>query len=816
MSKGLENLQPILKPADILAGLGGADRNLLATCIALFEESTLTRRLEHWYSKLESLKWNQWRGASSETSDEDFRDVQDTQAKWLSCDLSDDDLRLVLWIHLRGALELPARLSATHRGCALLGDDVTAKLISYLDPPGAIKSGKRWLCEKGWLSPGQPATRLSDIVLPVLDELLESSQVAEDSLVSRENRRERLAEALISLGTLSKKDREVLLNDTGANNANDKTIQNSLLLGGGLSLFGIGVSSAGFSAYILAAQVSAFIPMVTGPGLVSFVSVISNPISIIAATGGGAWWIARSARQKANVSIASRVVAMLVIQGLQTGSSGLDKICASFRRIPGVIGNEMLNDLLTDKQRDAWYVEWQLLRALWGGGPEKPAEKVMHLMETAVKGDFSKQQKRKTSHSDSEKERVNAGVFGVLTVGDILYNSAAIDPEVIKAADFSRVAEIDGYVEFAQVASEILSGSDSAVQGGISQLKGYVAERAVAADLVSSGHTVSFPDASNTSGFDLIVDGQPCQVKFHESLQGIREHFDSYDYPVFANSELAGKIPDDLVDQVFFIEGLSNELITEVAESSLNAADQMLNSSSMASAGAISIARGLIAYQSGSLTHHQLVEQVLLDGMVRVGLAGSGAAIGSAVGLLTFGPAGAWVFGTGAPILAAMQTSNATTWIKGLVRSEQLRLWERMAHARIDDLQNAVLRALKNKTELTKSKIAQAPKNWAGDYLRWRFEEDIRYAFECEKRISSFSEISMPTPERRASELLRGIASSSVHPSLYPVEMRAVTRCLGERPGLRELFDRQNIDGFGNRTKDYGDRLTRWFKDKTR
>lgn len=809
-------MQPILKPADILAGLGGADRNLLATCIALFEDSTLTRRLEHWYKKFENLEWNRWRRALNDSREEDFGGVQDTQAKWLSSDFSDDDLRLILWIHLRSALELPARLSATHRGCALLGDDVTAKLISYLDPPGAIKSGKRWLCEKGWLSAGQPATRLSDIVLPVLDELLECSQPKEGSSVGRENRRERLAEALISLRTLSKKDREALLEDTGANDANDKTIQNSLLLGGSLSLFGIGVSSAGFSAYILAAQVSAFIPMVTGPGLVSFVSVISNPISIIAATGGGAWWLARSARQKANFSIASRVVAMLVIQGLQTGSSGLERICASFRRVPGLISSDKLNDLLSDKHRDAWYDEWQLLRALWGASPEKPAEKVMHLMEAAVKDDVSEPRKRKAGHSESEKERVNAGVFSALTVGEMLYSAAAIDPEVIKAVDFSRVAEIDGYVEFAQVASEILSGSDSAVLGGISQLKGYVAERAVAADLVSSGHTVSFPEASNTPGFDLIVDGQPFQVKFHESLQGIREHFDRYDYPVFANSDLAGKIPDDLVDHVFFIEGLSSEVITEVAESSLNAADQMLNSSSMASAGAISIARGLIAYRDGSLTRHQLVEQVLLDGMVRVGLAGSGAAIGSAVGLVTFGPAGAWVFGTGAPILAAMQTSNATMWVKGLVRSEQQRLWERLAHARIDDLQSAVRRALKNKRELINSKIAEAPKNEAGNYLKWRFEEDIRYALECDMRIASLSEISMPTPERRASELLRSIASCSVHPSLYPTEMRAVTHCLGERPGLREFLDRETIDGLSDMTRGYTDSLIRWFRDKTR
>jgi len=155
-------------------------------------------------------------------------------------------------------------------------------------------------------------------------------------------------------------------------------------------------------------------------------------------------------------------------------------------------------------------------------------------------------------------------------------------------------------------------------------------------------------------------------------------------------------------------------------------------------------------------------------------------------------------------------------WVKGLVRSEQQRLWERLAHARIDDLQSAVRRALKNKRELINSKIAEAPKNEAGNYLKWRFEEDIRYALECDMRIASLSEISMPTPERRASELLRSIASCSVHPSLYPTEMRAVTHCLGERPGLREFLDRETIDGLSDMTRGYTDSLIRWFRDKTR
>lgn len=39
----------IVQPTDILAGLGAADRPLLSACIALFEDSTLARRLSQLY-----------------------------------------------------------------------------------------------------------------------------------------------------------------------------------------------------------------------------------------------------------------------------------------------------------------------------------------------------------------------------------------------------------------------------------------------------------------------------------------------------------------------------------------------------------------------------------------------------------------------------------------------------------------------------------------------------------------------------------------------------------------------------------------------
>lgn len=51
-----------VQPSDIISGLGLADRALLAACLALFEDSTLLKRLEHLYSKASNWARNglQW------------------------------------------------------------------------------------------------------------------------------------------------------------------------------------------------------------------------------------------------------------------------------------------------------------------------------------------------------------------------------------------------------------------------------------------------------------------------------------------------------------------------------------------------------------------------------------------------------------------------------------------------------------------------------------------------------------------------------------------------------------------------------------
>jgi hypothetical protein len=309
----------------------------------------------------------------------------------------------------------------------------------------------------------------------------------------------------------------------------------------------------GFSAYILAAQASAFIPLVSGPGLVSFVSVMSNPVTLVAGTVGAGWWLSSSANQRIRAIVATRAVAMLAIQGLSSGRKGLDEALKAFASIDSLPTNA--GSRLDRKQISQYQNEWILLKA---------HARSAHKVPSAGWGFFDRRVVQRPPSNREGEERLNAAAYGAMTVGDVLYHAAQISPEVIAAADFSYLADIDGSLDFALLAAGMGDGA-------VVRLKGYVAEQIVAAKLQAAGHVVTFADSASEPGWDLRVDGQPVQVKFHDSVEGIREHFSEYSYPVFANTELAGSVPDEFVDRVFFIDGVSNDLVTSITQLSVEA-----------------------------------------------------------------------------------------------------------------------------------------------------------------------------------------------------------------------------------------------------
>ena len=784
MAESSKDLVAILAPADVIAGLGAADRSMLSSCMALLDGNSLITRLDRIVVTTEA-QLDRWR---NKIRDDDAQQIIDRQKVWELSHWSDDSLRVALHIRLRTALGLPPRISGTLRGCQGLADDLTARLIHVLDPPSLVKTGKGWLRDKGWLADGEPATTLADVVMPVLDEVM--ADALKDNVQQPDpfRRRAMLRDAIINMALLSEAEQKALRDSARPDSINDAALRNMLLVGGGLAAFGASVSAAGFSAYILAAQASAFIPMVSGPGLVSFVSVLSNPITVTLVTAGAIWWLSRSAKQRVNAAVAARLVAMLTIRGVQSGRGEIESLLRSFREV-----TEVSAALGISKEDATAYLNERTLL-----GPTLTAQSVLvpsakmkllvqaHVTIPAVGGVSQSGGARKASTAGYEGN--NAAAMAALTLGDVLYSAAAVNPAVLSAADFSSVAEIDGRVAFAKVAQEILENPSASIAGHISHLKGYVAEQAVAAELTAAGHTVSFPEAANEPGWDLLVDGQAFQVKFHATTEGIRDHFERYDFPVIANSELQGKVPDQWEDQVFFIDGLSTDLVEQITAESLEAGADMLEPNVIHAAGTISLARGLIAYRSGQLSGKQALEQVLLDGGVRVSLAGSGGVAGAMLGGLIFGPAGAWVFGAGAPVLAQMQTSRVTELMRKHVKGKEYARWEAEAHSALSALQRSAITNLKKRREQIAVKMLQAPDNDAGHWLRWRLADDGRFAGECERRLIAVTPAEYPIPEQRLATLLRHVSTSGIHPVAYQAQLRAVNRVLPQRPGVADVI----------------------------
>ncbi|MGH8472245.1 MAG: hypothetical protein ACREVJ_07305, partial [Gammaproteobacteria bacterium] len=242
-----------------MAGLGAADRQLLAVSLALFDDSTLFKRVAELVDN--ASDWVE-RKLSDREVRATARSVETRMTEWHGSPFSDDELRLTLWIYLRDALGLPPRLTRSTRGARALAEEVAAAAIHAADPPSC--------------------TTLADVVQPVLQELIEAALKEGAGQMDAAAQEKLIVETKARLARLSEDDQRRMLNAVGAQELNDAAVRKILLTGGSLGVVSAGVSLGGFSAYILAAQASAFIPLVSGPALVSAVAVLSNPVTVMA------------------------------------------------------------------------------------------------------------------------------------------------------------------------------------------------------------------------------------------------------------------------------------------------------------------------------------------------------------------------------------------------------------------------------------------------------------------------------------------------------------------------------------------------------
>jgi hypothetical protein len=558
------------------------------------------------------------------------------------------------------------------------------------------------------------------------------------------------------------------------------------LLASGTSLLGVGIAVklAGFSAYILAAQAAAVIPFVGGSTAVSALFVLANPLFIGPMIVVGAYLAGEHVRATQK-RLSANVTVLLALRGIAFGADGLRTTLDGFKSLSPA-------DLipLPEKARSSIVAKLSNVRGSVGSPlPPTPWSPKGRLATPLTEETDSVLQQILSSRNREDVRE--ALIVGGVTVGDVLYDAAAIDPTVLSAADFSRAEEICSVFDFCAFSDRFRSAAAESVAGAESNLRGYVAEQIVAARLVEQGHVVSFPTTPNNPGFDLLVDGCEYQVKCLEGVAGLYKHFGTYpDVPVFANSELAEQvsaIAERWAEKVFFIEGFSREATEFIMQSALDAGVSLDDVDAPYFAAAVSAARNLLGWWHGRVPLADLPFSVVLDGAVKGGLAAVGGISGKVLGLLLFGPAGALIFGgvggAGAVLGSRWTREQATRLI-----SEE---WVASLDAATDQLHRALIQANQRKMSLLREKRSRlAEQNH--EQKAWfvaRMSDEIlavaEHLYELENDTGSRGQ-----PER-ARACLQWMGEANVHPSAVQQELSELLCALSQREPLVKAVSRK-------------------------
>lgn len=780
-----------LQSEDILIGFGSADRKLLATFIALFEDSKLSKRVKGGAGELLNGLGDSWKRTTGKEflnlqnkQGEDYLSVKSQMEYWLDEEkFTDDDLRVILWIYLRHTLQLDPVVGLSQRSLKRYATEITAATIHAFDPPELTKTVKKVLIGKS-SQEDDPKIILDEIVVPVLNEMLEEAFSGEGELDTK-SKEKIINDIRSNLSDLNQEDQKEILDSIGAKEFNDDAIRKVILTGGGLTVFGSAVNMAGFSAYILAAQASAFIPLVSGPALVSFVSVLSNPVTMIGGTVAAGYWANDKANKSIQSALAIRVVSMLALQGMSHRDkmgTHIRNFLKSFQRIDQI---EEFGEL-PEKVINSFLRQWKMASKHTQNALPEIDPKLSDWTDQPIEYLYPYLKEKKDKNEELNKTSWVTG----LTIGDVLYSLAAIDPKVMEAADFSRVEDIDNRLSFSEFAQEISKMSPAGSLGATSNLKGYVSEQVVASQLALQGHNIELANTSNEPGWDILVDGEKFQIKSLSSNSGIRSHFESYDYPVIANSELKEQIPSDLEDKVFFVDGFTDELVSDVTERSLSHGADMYEPDVPLIAIGVSTAFALHKYSSGKIRSDQAMEQVLLDGGTRVGLATLGGFLGSGIGLVIYGPAGALIWGGLMPILAQSQTSRVKSKVQKLAKTKEFVEWEENLEKKLDRLFGRINDNLNKKIDQLRTKYRQCGSGIASDFLKRRFADEGRYLHEMKSEIVEIRNNNSQSMEDKSIDTIRFLAHSTIHPIIYQDELIQISDVLKDKPSLTQSGSR--------------------------
>ncbi|MCT8160004.1 hypothetical protein [Pseudoruegeria sp. SHC-113] len=541
-----------------------------------------------------------------------------------------------------------------------------------------------------------------------------------------------------------------------------QTWARNALAAGGVWIGGAAVvANAGFLPYMLAAQLSAIIPLVSGPALVSLLATLINPVTVFVGVASLGWLGMGRGSRVVRSQLAARLGVLLSAQGMLARATGLDHFLTDMRNLDREPNSSFNWMNAKDRAELRRYVA-EITGGLSGPLPPPAGQPPEPWSSKKATTDFS-----------------DAAVALGMTAGEMLWHAAALDPNVMKAADFSRSEEIGDPIAFACNVADFMSSGEGW------SLRGYTAERLVMEKLIADGHDVHLAEASNTPGLDLIVDGMPVQVKCGTALSNLTEHFEKYpEIPVIANATLAEEAMAcgaPWARLVTTLPGFELSIIEEQIAETLGHAADLADPDILQFALSVGVLRGGIEVARGRVPVSDLPAWLLLDGASRGLLAYAGGNAGAWFGLVAIGPAGALILGP-AIGAAALLGNNI---LKDHAQKKLIADWSMDLQRAAEELHESNNTALEHRIARLKERTCTFEKNASRSeidaWIARRAQDDLIAALE--DRAGLFA--SRPKAEVDAIRLL--FIAREIAPANAAVLLRVhdVEQTLARKPGLK-------------------------------
>ena len=755
MTTKTENVQ--ISPVAVLAGIGILDRRSLCTLIAILEKASMisiaAEAVRVPAGKL-GVEIKQMADAANDAAEAFFRSDQ-----------NDHVLRHRLWRRINDFLNIkdvaPLSSHTARENSAALALRTSERLS-----PGTRERHRR---ESQTVHNGASRNNGLKRVASGISGKIRAIATKTDLVPFPDLVQEEMLEFFADDAIMSKFAEQADSDAQAAIEQTRKAAQTAITGGLGWVAFAGIVANAGFAPYILAAQLSAWVPLVSGPLLVSFLAFLINPVTLLAGVSAIAWLGLGRRASVVRSQIAARFCVLLSFQGSVRQGRGLSHFLTDMRRCVDEPPESFLHANKDDLEWWNGIREW-LPHGLPPAAGIPPAPFDVPLARSI----------RQAKH-DITADIFQTVAVGAVTAGEIFWHAAAIDQRVLNAVDFSRTADLGDPLAFATHARQFAEhGADYA-------LRGYTAEQIVLDHLVSLGHHVDIPATSNMPGYDMLVDGLPVQVKCGREHSLLRDHFEKFpDIPVIANLELveaAKELDAPWSHLVSGLPGLDLPSVGYRVETALSHAEEITDFDVIGFGLAGGWVRGGYEVWKGRIPIEDLPAWLVIDGVARSGLATAGANVGTWMGFVVIGPAGAVILGPALALSFMLGTPKVRDFMESTVRKE----WHGKLKALGSELQNTLASALERRIDFLKQRQLEIETRGGRNsdpLAKWCIQrgfDDLLGAVETRLALGQ-----APVDQRQCIELeIRAARAAPTDPAVL-LARGQLTKHIDEIPALRE------------------------------